>query len=242
MASAPSSPIYRRILVKLSGEALKGEDRESTFSPQFIRHVLDEVKAVLALGVQVALVVGGGNLFRGREGEGLSLRQAPADSMGMLATVMNGLLLKEIMSHEGIPVSLYSSLAMPEVCAVYRRSCVQDDLAQGRVCLLVAGLGLPFFTTDTAAVLRARELECDVMMKATRYPGIYDADPAKDAHAKHQPRLSYDDVMGDCAGGMDATAVTLAAESKLPLVVFSIFTKGGLIEAVQGQGTYTHIQ
>lgn len=231
---------YRRILLKLSGEILMGQSSQS-FCESTARRVAREIAQAVREGVSMGIVMGGGNLFRGRMGKTLGISAPSSDTMGMLATVMNGVMLRDILEQEGVPVAIFSPIALPSVCALYHRTHVLNHLRQGEVCLFVAGIGHPFFTTDTAAVLRARETECDAVFKATKVPGVFSDDPIKNPQATHYPSLSYEEAIAQRLNVMDLTALTLAQEGAMPLVVFSILEPGSLAHTLQGQGLFSLI-
>jgi uridylate kinase len=233
-------PAYRRVLLKLSGEALMGA-REFGLDPEIVDRIAGEVKAVLALGVQVSLVIGGGNIFRGVAGAAAGMDRAAADYMGMMATVINSLALQSALERAGIATRVQSAISMQAVCEPYIRRRAQRHLEKGRVVIFAAGTGNPFFTTDTAAALRASEMGCDALLKATKVDGVYSADPDLVPDAVRYDRLGYLDVLARDLKVMDASAISLARESNIPIVVFSIFTPGGFADAVMGRGLYTII-
>jgi uridylate kinase len=233
-------PIYRRVLLKLSGEALMG-DREFGLDSGFLARIADEVKAVLHLGVQVSLVIGGGNIFRGLTGAAAGMERATADYMGMMATVINSLAMQSALERIGVLTRVQSAISMQSVCEPYIRRRAIRHMEKGRVVIFAAGTGNPFFTTDTAAALRASEMGCDALLKATKVDGVYSADPNKVADATRYDRLSYLDVLSRDLKVMDASAISLARENGIPILVFSLLKPGGFAEVVTGRGLFTII-
>jgi uridylate kinase len=231
-------PKYRRVLLKLSGEALMGEHGYG-LDPKVVARLAGEVKSVHALGVQVCLVIGGGNIFRGLAGAAQGMERATADYMGMLATVINSLAMQNGLEQRGVATRVQSAISMQSVCEPYIRRRAVRHLEKGRVVIFAAGTGNPYFTTDTAAALRASEMGCDALLKATKVDGVYDADPHRVAGAKRFERLSYHDVLARDLQVMDAAAVSLARENGIPILVFSIFESGGFAAVVQGKGRFT---
>jgi uridylate kinase len=231
---------YRRILLKISGEALMGK-REFGLDPEMVGRVAREVQAVNRLGVEVCLVIGGGNIFRGVAGAALGMQRASADYMGMLATVINALAMQNALEQLGVQTRVQSAIPMASVCEPYIRRRAQRHMEKGRVVIFAAGTGNPFFTTDTAAALRASEMGCHALLKGTKVDGVYDADPHLDGSAKRYERLAYLDVLSRDLKVMDATAISLARENHIPILVFSIYRDGGLAEVLTGQGTFTII-
>ena len=227
-------PVYRRILLKLSGEALMGEARYG-IDPQVVRRVAHEVKEVVDLGVQVALVVGGGNIFRGIKASAAGMDRASADYMGMLATVMNAVALQDALEKIGGFTRVLSAIEMREVAEPFIRRRAMRHLEKGRIVIFAAGIGQPFFTTDSAAALRALEIQADVIMKATRVGGIFTADPNKDANAVKIDELSHLRLIQDQLGVMDASAVSLCMENGLPIVVFDMTQAGNIRRAAFGE-------
>lgn len=227
---------YRRVLLKLSGEALLGS-REFGIDPRVTRTIALQVKKVVAAGVQVAIVVGGGNIFRGYQAtaEDNGMDRATADYMGMLATVMNALALEDAFKKEGIDTRVQSAIEMPKIAESYIRKKAMRHLEKGRVVIFAAGTGSPYFSTDTAAALRALEMDTDVLMKATKVDGIYDKDPKRYKDAKKIKKLTHHDVMVRKLGVMDMPAITLAMEHNLPIVIFDIFAKNSIVDAVKGR-------
>ncbi|NBC32973.1 MAG: UMP kinase [Alphaproteobacteria bacterium] len=231
---------YHRVLLKVSGEALMG-GRDYGIDPGMIDRVASEVSDVHKTGVQLALVIGGGNIFRGLSGAAAGMERATADYMGMLATVMNALALQNALEKSGVPTRVQSAIEMASVCEPYIRRRAIRHMEKGRVVILAAGTGNPMFTTDTAAALRAAETECQAIFKATQVDGVYDADPRRVSTAKRFDRLRYLDVLTQDLRVMDHTAVSLARESGIPVIVFSIRSPGALSEVVAGRGSFTLI-
>jgi uridylate kinase len=233
-------PAYRRVLLKLSGEALMGE-REFGLDSEIVDRIAGEVKTVQALGVQVSLVIGGGNIFRGVAGAAAGMDRAAADYMGMMATVINSLALQSALERIGIQTRVQSAISMQAVCEPYIRRRALRHMEKGRVVIFAAGTGNPFFTTDTAAALRASEMGCDALLKATKVDGVYSADPKLVPDAMRYDRLGYLEVLSRDLKVMDASAISLARENNIPILVFSLFTPGGFADAVMGRGRYTII-
>jgi uridylate kinase len=229
-----SQPAYKRILLKLSGEALMGDDQFGINRSTIIRMV-DEVAEVTRLGVEVAVVIGGGNIFRGVAGGSVGMDRATADYMGMLATVMNALALGDAMNKAGLTARVMSAIAIDQVVEPYVRPKALQYLEEGKVVIFAAGTGNPFFTTDTAAALRGAEIGAQIVLKATKVDGVYTADPKKDASATRYSKISFDDAMSQNLGIMDATAFALCRDQQLPVKVFSIFKHGALKRVVMGE-------
>jgi uridylate kinase len=225
---------YNRILLKLSGEALMGEGSFG-ISPDMIKLVAREIKTVHERNVQLSLVIGAGNIFRGVAGAATGMDRSAADSMGMLATVINSLAVQDGLEREGIPTRVMSAITMRSVCEPYIRRRAVRHLEKGRVVICAAGTGNPYFTTDTAAVLRALEIEAEVIMKATRVDGVYDKDPEKNADAVRFDHLTYNQVLHRNLRVMDASAISLAREEKLPILVFNMTKPGNIVRAVSGE-------
>jgi uridylate kinase len=223
-------PAYKRILLKLSGEG----NLEFGISPAVMNFIADEIKAVIGAGVQVALVVGGGNIFRGEGLARAGMDRVTGDQMGMLATVINALAIQDSLERIGVPARVQSAIRINEVCEDFIRRKAIRHLEKGRVVIFAAGTGNPFFTTDSAAALRAVEIGCDLLLKATKVDGIYTADPKKDAKASRYHELSYDEVLDRRLGVMDQTAIVLARDHRLPLRVFNMFAPGDLMKIVRG--------
>ncbi len=235
-------PAYQRILLKLSGEALMGDDAYGINRATIVR-IVQEIKAVTSLGVQVAVVIGGGNIFRGVAGGSVGMDRATADYMGMLATVMNSLALGDTMRLEGMTARVMSAIAIDQVCESYVRPKALQYLEEGKVVIFAAGTGNPFFTTDTAAALRGAEIGAQIVLKATKVDGVYTADPKKDPKATRYATISFDEAIVRNLAVMDATAFALCRDQKLPVKVFSIFVPGALERVVQGgdEGTLVHV-
>ena len=227
-------PAYKRILLKLSGAALMGDDNFGINRDTIVRMV-DEVAEVTRLGVEVAVVIGGGNIFRGVAGGSVGMDRATADYMGMLATVMNALALGDTMIKAGLSARVMSAIAMDQVVEPYVRPKALQYLEEGKVVIFAAGTGNPFFTTDTAAALRGAEIGAEIVLKATKVDGVYTADPKKDPNATRYAKISFDDAISQNLGIMDATAFALCRDQKLPIKVFSIFKHGALKRVVMGE-------
>lgn len=225
---------YKRILLKLSGEALVGDD-EYGISPEVIGSIAGEVADVRALGVEVAIVIGGGNIFRGVAASSKGMDRASADYMGMLATVINALALQDALEHKGVDTRVQSAIEMQEIAEPYIRRKATRHLEKGRVVIFAAGTGNPYFTTDTAAALRAMEVNADVIMKATKVDGIYDADPVKVAGAIKFDELTYIDVLKKSLKVMDSAAISLCMDNNLPIIVFNLKQKGNVVKVVKGE-------
>jgi uridylate kinase len=237
----PADLKYRRVLLKISGEALMGE-RDYGLDPGVVARIADEVKSVHALGVEVCAVIGGGNIFRGIQGAAVGMERASADYMGMLATVINSLAMQNELERRGVATRVQSAISMQSVCEPYIRRRAIRHLEKGRVVIFGAGTGNPFFTTDTAAALRASEMGCHALLKATKVDGVYDADPHRVAGAKRFERLTYHEVLARDLQVMDAAAISLARENQIPILVFSIFESGGFADVVQGKGRFTIVE
>ena len=231
--SAPQ-PVHQRILLKLSGEALMGDDAFG-INQATIERMVAEVAEVARIGVQVAVVIGGGNIFRGIAGGSAGMDRATADYMGMLATVMNALALADAMGKQGVTARVMSAIDIQQVVEPYVRPKALQYLEEGTVVIFAAGTGNPFFTTDTAASLRGAEIGAEVVLKATKVDGVYTADPMKDPTATRYTRLSFDEAIGRHLGIMDATAFALCRDQKLPIRVFSIVKPGALMRVVMGE-------
>lgn len=229
-----AKPAYKRILLKLSGEALMGDDQFGINRNTIVRMV-DEIVEVTRLGVEVAVVIGGGNIFRGVAGGSVGMDRATADYMGMLATVMNSLALGDTMNKAGLTARVMSAIAIEQVVEPYVRPKALQYLEEGKVVIFAAGTGNPFFTTDTAAALRGAEIGAQIVLKATKVDGVYSADPKKNPTATRYSKISFDDVISQNLGIMDATAFALCRDQKLPIKVFSIFKNGALKRVVLGE-------
>ena len=231
---------YRRILLKISGEALMG-GREFGLDAEMVTRVAREVRAVNRLGVELCLVIGGGNIFRGVAGAAQGMQRASADYMGMLATVINALAMQNALEQLDVQTRVQSAIPMASVCEPYIRRRAMRHMEKGRVVIFAAGTGNPFFTTDTAAALRASEMGCQALLKSTKVDGVYSADPKLDSTAQRYDRLTYLDVLSRDLKVMDATAISLARENRIPILVFSIYRDGGLADVLSGRGTHTVI-
>lgn len=238
---APSRPRWKRILLKISGEILAGEGR-SGLDHSIVRSIAEQVGEVHDLGVEVALVVGGGNFFRGSEAEEIGMDRASADAVGMIATVINALTLQEHLERVGYFTRVLSAIKMEQVAESFIRRRAIRHLEKGRIVILAAGSGNPYFTTDTAAVLRAVECGCEVILKGTKVDGMYTADPMRDRDATRLPNLSYQEVFDRGLRVMDMTAITLCMENQLPIVVFNIQVPGNLRRIVEGEEIGTFVQ
>jgi uridylate kinase len=232
---------YRRILLKLSGEVLMGEQAYG-IDPDTVARVAEEVKAAQDTGLQLCLVIGGGNIFRGMAGAAKGMDRAQADYMGMLATVMNALAMQNALEQLGVPTRVQSAIEMDKVCEPVIRRRAERHLEKGRIVIFAAGVGAPFFTTDSGAALRAAEMQCDALFKGTSVDGVYDADPKKVATATRYETLSYDRVLADNLKVMDASAVSLCRDNNIPIVVFSIREQGNILKVLDGSGTSTVVK
>jgi uridylate kinase len=224
----------RRALIKLSGEALMGE-RPYGIDPDVARRIASETARAHADGIQVAIVVGGGNIFRGLSAAASGMDRSTADYMGMLATVMNGLALQDALEQAGAPTRVMSAIAMNEICEPYIRRRAIRHMEKGRVVILVAGTGNPYFTTDTAATLRAVEIGAQVILKATRLDGVYVADPEQEPGARRYAQIGYTEVLANRLQALDATAVSLAMDNRMPIVVFDMTVEGNILRALHGE-------
>ncbi len=234
-------PVYKRILLKLSGEGLMG-DREFGMSPEVIARLAEQIKHVRQLGVEICIVVGGGNIFRGAKEASKGMNRSVADQVGMLATIMNALYLQDALEKIGVEVRVMSGLNVPQVCEPYMYRKALNHLEKGRVIIFAAGTGNPYFTTDTGAALRASEMQCDALFKSTQVDGVYDSDPRQNTKAQRYDIISYNEVIEKRLKIMDTAAVVLAKESKVPIIVFSQKGEDSLIKAVCGEGKFTTIK
>ena len=230
----------KRILLKISGEVLMGS-QPFGIDLDTVGRVADEVVAVQQTGTEVALVIGGGNIFRGMAGAAKGMERVPADHMGIMATVMNALAMQGVLKSKGCDARVLSAIAMPTVCETYSAAKGQHHLEKGRVVICAGGTGLPFFTTDTGAALRANELKCDALFKGTSVDGVYSDDPKKNAKAQRFERISFDDVLAKNLRIMDPAAIALARDNGLPVVVFSIRETGNVVKVLSGKGTFTTV-
>lgn len=231
---------YKRILLKLSGEALMGT-RQYGIDPERLAEYAQDIKEITGLGIEVAIVIGGGNIFRGVAGASNGMDRVQGDHMGMLATVINGLALQSALEDADIPTRLQTAIKINEVAEPFIRRKAMRHLEKGRVVIFGGGTGNPYFTTDSAAVLRAIEMEADVILKGTRVDGIYNADPEKNADATKFDYISFDDVLSKGLKVMDTTAFTLSQENNLPIIVFDMNTKGNLLKVVTGENIGTTV-
>jgi uridylate kinase len=231
---------YRRILLKLSGEALMG-DLGYGIDPTIVQNIAQEVAEVIEGGTQIAIVVGGGNIFRGVKASAAGMDRATADYIGMIATVMNAMTLQDALEQAGVPTRVQTAIAMQEVAEPYIRRRAMRHLEKGRIVVFGAGSGNPFFTTDTTAALRAAEIDADVIFKATKVDGVYDADPATNPEAKRFESLTYNHVLANDLRVMDSTAIALCKENDIPIVVFNLFERGNIRRAVAGEAIGTTV-
>lgn len=241
--SSPKSaakPAYKRVLLKLSGEALMGPEKFGLHN-ETLERICRDIKATADMGVEICIVVGAGNIFRGMQGAANGMERASADYMGMVATVLNALAIQNTLERIGMDTRVLSAISMMQVCEPYIRRRAERHMERGRVVIFAAGTGNPFFTTDTAAALRANEMGCDVLMKATQVDGVYTADPKKDKNAKHLARLSYHEVLVRDLKVMDASAIALSRENGIPILVFSLSGKDAIAQAACAKGKFTLI-
>ncbi|MEQ9811379.1 MAG: UMP kinase [Azospirillaceae bacterium] len=236
-----SQPRFRRVLLKLSGEALMGR-QDYGIDPGTADRLASEVKAVHGAGTEICIVVGGGNIFRGVSGAASGMERASADYMGMLATVINSLAMQSAMEKIDVPTRVLSAIPMSTICEPYIRRRAMRHMEKGRVVIFAAGTGNPFFTTDTAAALRASEMACDALLKGTQVDGVYDSDPRKNPDAKRYDSLTYLDVLARDLRVMDHSAISLARENHIPIVVFSLHRERALADVVCGDGDFTIIR
>ncbi|MDP4574873.1 UMP kinase [Qipengyuania sp. G39] len=228
----------KRVLLKLSGEVLMGEGPFG-IDPAFVMELAEEVKAAKETGLEICLVIGGGNIFRGMAGAAQGMDRAQADYMGMLATVMNALAMQNALEQLGVQTRVQSAVQMDQVCEPVIRRRAERHLEKGRVVIFAAGVGAPYFTTDSGAALRAAEMNCDALLKGTSVDGVYDSDPKKNAEAKRFDTVTYSRVLADDLKVMDASAVALCRDNNIPIVVFSIREKGNLARVLKGEGVQT---
>ena len=236
-----SSPSYKRILLKLSGEVLMG-NQQFGIDPEFVAEMAKEVKAAKDSGLQICLVIGGGNIFRGMAGAAKGMDRAQADYMGMLATVMNALAMQNALEQIGVQTRVQSAVQMDTVCEPVIRRRAERHLEKGRVVIFAAGVGAPYFTTDSGAALRAAEMKCDALLKGTSVDGVYNADPKVDPQAKRYDTVDYDTVLASNLKVMDASAVALCRDNDIPIIVFSIREKGNLARVLAGEGVQTVVK
>ena len=236
-----SSPRYKRILLKLSGEVLMG-NQQFGIDPEFVAELAREVKAAKDTGLEICLVIGGGNIFRGMAGAAKGMDRAQADYMGMLATVMNALAMQNALEQQGVHTRVQSAIEMDQVCEPVIRRRAERHLEKGRVVIFAAGVGSPYFTTDSGAALRAAEMKCDALFKGTSVDGVYDSDPKTNPNAKRYDTVDYNTVLAEDLKVMDASAVALCRDNKIPIVVFSIREKGNLALVLKGEGVQTIVR
>ena len=234
-------PVYKRILLKLSGEALAGKAGQG-INTAVIKQIAEDVSQAYKTGVQIGLVIGGGNIFRGIAASAEGMDRASSDYMGMLATMINSLALQDALEHAGVPTRVQSAIAMAEIAEPYIRRRAIRHLEKGRLVIFGAGTGNPYFTTDTAASLRAMEINAQIIMKATKVDGIYDKDPMKNPDAKKYNRISYIDVLNQGLQVMDSTAISLCMDNKLPIMTFDLTKQGNILKAVLGEDIGTIVQ
>lgn len=236
-----AQPVFKRVLLKLSGEALMGDDAYG-INRETVNAIVGQIKEIVDMGVQVGIVIGGGNIFRGVAPAAEGMDRANADYMGMLATVMNAMALQDAMKHAGVPARVQSALNIEAVAEPYIRGKAIRYLEEGKVVIFGAGTGNPFFTTDTAAALRGVEIDAEIVLKATKVDGIYTADPKKDPSATRYDQVSYDEAINKNLKVMDATAFTLCRDQKMPIAVFSIFKEGALKSVILGVNEGTRVR
>lgn len=229
---------YKRVLLKISGESLMGKQAYG-IDTDMVSRVADEIKGVVEQGIEVSLVIGGGNIFRGVSGAAAGMERATGDYMGMLATVMNALAMQSALEQKDVPVRVMSALPISAVCEPYIRRRAMRHMEKGRIVIFAAGTGNPFFTTDTAAALRASEMNCDALLKGTRVDGVYDQDPEKHKSARRFDALNYMDVLSRDLKVMDASAISLSRENNIPILVFSISDSGGFQRVLKHEGAFT---
>ena len=234
-------PKFRRVLIKLSGEGLMG-GKEYGLDGSTLTRIAEEIRTVVDMGIEVCLVIGGGNIFRGLSGAAAGMERTSADYMGMLATVINSLAMQNALEKIGLQTRVQSAIPMSTVCEPYIRRRAERHMEKGRVVIFAAGTGNPFFTTDTAAALRAAEMHCDALLKGTQVDGVYSADPRKDKTAVRYETLTFMDVLANELEVMDATAIALCRENDLPIMVFNLHEPGSFATVLAGQGRYTLIE
>lgn len=237
----PKNPQYKRVLLKLSGEGLMG-DKEFGLCTETVNRIANEIKAVHDMGVQICLVIGAGNIFRGMSAAASTIERTSADYMGMLATVMNALAMQSALEAKGVQTRVQSAIPMDTVCEPFIRRRAERHMEKNRVVIFAAGTGNPYFTTDTAAALRASEMSCDALLKGTQVDGVYSADPKQDPNAERYDRLSYQDVLARDLRVMDTSAIALARDNNLPILVFSLHNPGAFAQVVSGEGIFTIVE
>jgi uridylate kinase len=238
-SAKPLKPKYKRIVLKLSGEALKARGSQDNISPEIVQQVCSQIKDVHSLGVEVAVVVGGGNIWRGLSAHHRGMERATADYMGMLATVINGLALQSALEQMGLPTRVHTAIRMDNVAEPFIRRRATDQLDEGKILIFVAGTGNPFFTTDTTAALRANEIGAEVILKATKVDGIYTADPFKDPKATKFDRITYSEALSRRLSVMDSTAFSLCMDNKMPIIVFDMMKPNNIKSVVLGKAVGT---
>ncbi|MCR9146427.1 MAG: UMP kinase [Rhodobacteraceae bacterium] len=238
--TAPKTTDFGRVMLKISGEALMG-DAGYGLNPPTVERIAREVKIVHDMGVEICMVIGGGNIFRGLQGSAQGMERTTADYMGMLATVMNALAMQSALEKLGVYCRVITAIRMDEVAEPYIRRRAVRHLEKKRVCIFAAGTGNPYFTTDTAATLRANEMACEAIFKGTKVDGVYDKDPIKHADAVRYETVTYDEVLAKHLDVMDASAIALARDNSLPIIVFSLDEPGGFRSILDGTGTYTKV-
>ena len=231
---------FKRVMLKISGEALMG-DTQFGLNPPTVQRIAQEIKSVHDLGVEICLVIGGGNIFRGLSGSAQGMERTTADYMGMLATVMNALAMQSALEGLGVFTRVISAIPMDQVCEPYIRRRAVRHLEKKRVCIFAAGTGNPYFTTDTAAALRATEMHCEAIFMGKQVDGIYDSDPKTNVDAERFDRISYDEVLRRNLKVADASAIALCRDNKMPLIVFNLNDAGGFCGILAGEGTYTTV-
>ncbi|WP_246252135.1 UMP kinase [Parasulfitobacter algicola] len=239
-ADGQAKTTYKRVLLKISGEALMG-DQGYGLHPPTVQRIAKEVKSVHDMGVEICMVIGGGNIFRGLQGSAQGMERTTADYMGMLATVMNALAMQSALEELDIHTRVISAIPMDQVCEPYIRRRAVRHLEKKRVCIFAAGTGNPYFTTDTAATLRANEMSCEAIFMGKQVDGVYDKDPKKHDDAVRYGQITYDEVLQQHLGVMDASAIALARDNNLPIIVFSLDEPGGFRGILAGEGTYTRV-
>ena len=232
---------YKRVLLKISGEALMG-NLSYGLNPPTVERIAREIKIVHQMGIEICMVIGGGNIFRGLQGSAQGMERTTADYMGMLATVMNALAMQSALEGLGVHTRVISAIPMDQVCEPYIRRRAVRHLEKERVCIFAAGTGNPYFTTDTAATLRATEMGCEAILKGTKVDGIYDKDPVQHADAKKYNSVSFDEVLQKRLAVMDASAIALARDNSLPIIVFSLNDEGGFKSILSGKGSFTIVK
>lgn len=240
-SSEKTIPKYKRVLLKLSGEALQGPDQFG-ISSDVIEYVSEEIKSIYSLGVETAIVIGGGNIFRGVSGSSKGMDRSAADYMGMLATVINALALQDFLERKGLPTRVQTALEIKQVAEPFIKRRAIRHLEKGRIVIFASGTGNPFFTTDTAATLRALQMGADIIMKATKVDGIYDKDPLKNKDASKFAELTYMEILKKGLKVMDATSISLCMEGNIPIVVFDLFEKGSIEKVIRGEKVGTIVR